>query len=161
MQGRGGAEGAEVGRFARADLVRVLDELGDDQRGREEGKRCPVRSAEQLDRRNAERGEAERDHGGVRGRRAHVFGYRYAGRFSFKAGRREAAQRGQATASMSATSIWARYRLRQLSVSPKAARRSPSTSGILGCSRPAWARALLQGQSSGSSTRPASTGLSA
>ena len=52
--------------------VRVLDQLGHDQRGGEEGERRPVRAAEQLERRNAERGEAERDHSGVRGQRAHV-----------------------------------------------------------------------------------------
>ena len=84
VQGRGDAEDLEVRRFAAADPVGVLDELGHDQRRGEEGEWSPVRAAQELERRDAERGQAERDHSGVRGQRAHVFRYRYGGRFSFK-----------------------------------------------------------------------------
>ena len=73
MQGRGDPEGFEIGRLAAADPVGVLDELGDDQRRGEESERGPVvDSVEQLEPRDDERCEAERDHGGVRGRRAHA-----------------------------------------------------------------------------------------
>jgi hypothetical protein len=72
MQRRGDAEGLEVGRLTGANPIGVLDQLGHDQRGGEEGERRPVRTAEQLERRDDERGEAEGYHSGVRGRRAHL-----------------------------------------------------------------------------------------
>ena len=86
-------ERLEIARLAAADPVGVLDQLGHDQRRREKGQDRPVGAAEQLQRGHAERGEAERDHGGVRGQRAHGPGYRRNPRFSFKEPSRMAPRR--------------------------------------------------------------------
>ena len=86
MQSRGDAERLEIRRLAAADPVGILDQLGHDQSRGKEGEGRPTRdSADQLQRSDDKRGQAEPNHGGVRGQRAHVIGYRYAGRFSFKA----------------------------------------------------------------------------